>query len=128
MPTLFDRDPVTFEITEVSTGVSPQLMPALKPRRTNEVWVCEYISVWTTEHTSNTAPDTYVVELGIDHRGHITWLDYTTVTSGRWVRILNSPITLLSDTLPRCRFYCGDTNLVLRMNAIGYIRAPFTSP
>lgn len=128
MITTFDRDPVTFEITAASTGVSPQLMLPLKPRRTNEVWVCEYVSVWTTEHTTNSTIDTYIVELGIDHRGHITWLDYTTVTSGRWVRILNHPITLLSNTLPRCRFFCGHSGLILHMNAIGYVRAPYATP
>lgn len=128
MITPFDRDPITFETSTTTTGVSPQLMPALLPRHKNEVWVCEYVAVWITEHTSNATPDTYIAELGIDHRGHITWLDYTTITSGRWVRILNHPITLLSDTLPRCRFYCGDANLTMRMNAIGYVRAPFTTP
>lgn len=128
MTTPFDRDPVTFEITEVSTGVSPQLMPALKPRRTNEVWVCEYVSVWVTEHEASPAAATCIVELGVDHRGHITWLDYTTVTTGRWVRILNHPITLLSDTLPRCRFYETTANMILHMNALGYIRAPYTTP
>lgn len=128
METAFDRDPVTFEITDVSTQVSPHLMPPLKPRRKNEIWVCEYVSVWVTEHTDDTLPDTYVVELGVDHRGHITWLDYTTLRSGRWGRILNHPITLLSDTLPRCRFYVADANLVLHMNAVGYVRAPFATP
>lgn len=128
MITLFDRDPVTFEITELSTGVSPQLMPALQPRRRNEVWVCEYVSVWITEHISNPTVDTYVVELGADHRGHITWLDHITLTSGIWTRILDHPITLLSDTLPRCRFYVADAGLVLAMNALGYVRAPFSTP
>lgn len=128
MTTPFDRDPVTFEITEVSTGVSPQLMPALKPRRTNEIWVCEYVSVWITEHWVGQEYQTYGADLGIDHRGHITWLDYTNLPSGIWVRILDHPITLLSDTLPRCRFYCGHANLIMHMNAVGYVRAPFTSP
>ncbi|MBA7633553.1 hypothetical protein ES703_41121 [subsurface metagenome] len=128
MITPFDRDPVTFEITEVSTGVSPQLMPALQPRRKNEIWVCEYVSVWTTYHVTNSTLDTYIVELGVDHRGHITWLDYITLSAGRWTRILDHPITLLSDTLPRCRFWVLDAGLTLQMNAVGYIRAPFTSP
>jgi len=128
MLTTFDRDPVTFEITEVSTGVSPQLMPALKPRRTNEVWVCEYVSVWITEYAASPAAVTLLVELGIDHRGHITWLDYITLTSGIWTRILDHPITLLSDTLPRCRFYCETANLVMRMNAVGYVRALYATP
>jgi len=128
MPEFADRDPLTFEITDVSTGVSPQLMPALQPRRKNEIWVCEYVSVWITKHLTDTTPDTYSVELGIDHRGHITWLDYITLTSGLWTRILDHPITLLSDTLPRCRFYCGDANLTMQTNILGYVRAPFTTP
>lgn len=128
MPEPFDRDPLTLEITDVSTGVSPQLMPALLPRRKNEIWVCEYVSCFITWHTSNATPDAYIVELGVDHRGHITWLDYITLTSGRWTRILNHPITLLSDTLPRCRFYVTDSGLILQMNAVGYVRAPFTTP
>ena len=128
MITAFDRDPITLEISEVSSGVSPQLMPPLLPRRKNEIWVCEYVSVWITEHLTDTTPDTYVVELGVDHRASITWLDYITLTSGIWCRILDHPITLLSDTLPRCRFYCGDAGLVMYMNAIGYIRAPFATP
>lgn len=123
-----DRDPLIFEISDVSTVTTPQLMPALKPRRANQVWVCEYVSVWITEHTSNATPDTYTVELGIDHRNHLTWLDYITLTSGIWCRILDHPITLLANMLPRCRFYCADTGLIMRMNVIGYIRAPFTTP
>lgn len=128
MITPFDRDPITLEISEVATGVSPQLMPPLLPRRKNEVWVCEYVSCFVTWHTSNTAPDAYIVELGIDNRSSITWLDYITLTSGRWTRILDHPITLLSNTLPRCRFYVTDAALILRMNAIGYVRAPFATP
>lgn len=128
MPTLFDRDPVTFEITEVSTGVSPQLMPALKPRRTNEVWVCEYVSVWTTYHVVGETHVQLNVEIGIDHRGHITWIDRALTPTGLWTRLLDHPITLLSDTLPRCRFHCPYANLMLQMNAVGYVRAPFTSP
>jgi len=123
-----DRDPVTFQVSGLTTQTSPLLMPALQPRRRNEVWVCEYVSVWITEHTSNADPDAYLVELGIDHGSHIIWLDYINLTSGRWTRILNSPITLLANMLPRCRFYCTDANLIPRMNAVGYIRAPFTTP
>lgn len=127
MPTQFDRDPLTFEITGVTDGASPFTLLPLKPRRKNEVWVCEYVSVHL-EGEALEGDATHLVEFGIDHRAHITWLDYIVLAANLWIRILDHPVTLLSDTLPRVRIFDAASNLYFAMNAVGYVRAPFTTP